>query len=762
VAHFPEFPESPLFSEPLSSEPQEHPHRYCAVALNLPLFRYFHYQVPPKLQDRIAIGKRVKVPFRHRVETGFCVEFVQTPEVPKVLDIFEVLDTEVLVLPSLMQLAQWISKYYCCSLGDVLEAFLPRAVKNQIQSKVVPWISTTLSEKELEEHIQTLQDEFPQQARFLRALKDLPQKEGNPHQLTRSLGLSLSPVQSLKKKGIIQWTRKSVPLDPFAELLTVSPPVMKLTKEQQEALSQLEPLLEPGSFSVTLLQGVTGSGKTEIYLRTIQKVIDRGQQAIVMVPEIALTPQTVARFKQRFARVALLHSQLTDSQRYSQWTRIYQEEIDVVIGPRSAIFAPLRRLGLVVIDEEHEMTFKQQNAPYYHARDVAIVRAKMEGAAVILGTATPSLETYHKALQKKYHHIFLKNRVLYQSMPQVSLIHMGDEMRTQRRLTLISQALKEATETALQRKEQVIFFLNRRGFSTYVDCKRCGWILKCISCDVTMTFHKKINRALCHYCYHEQTPPQSCPACHFPMVRYLGTGTEKIEEVTQQVFPTARIARMDGDSMRAGNAYQRILTQFQNREIDILIGTQMIAKGLDFHNITLVGVIQADSALNFPDFRAAERTFQLICQVSGRTGRGGKQGRVIIQTFQPEHYAIHYASRHNYTGFAKEELQFRETLGYPPYGYLLRILVRGENLEAVALHSENIAENLRRLRLEGVEILGPAPAPITRIKNKHRFQILAKSQTVAKLQRLQMKGRTFLASKGDIQCAIDIDPLAML
>jgi primosomal protein N' (replication factor Y) len=246
------------------------------------------------------------------------------------------------------------------------------------------------------------------------------------------------------------------------------------------------------------------------------------------------------------------------------------------------------------------------------------------------------------------------------------------------------------------------------------------------------------------------------------MVRYLGTGTEKIEEVTQQVFPTARIARMDGDSMRAGNAYQRILTQFQNREIDILIGTQMIAKGLDFHNITLVGVIQADSALNFPDFRAAERTFQLICQVSGRTGRGGKQGRVIIQTFQPEHYAIHYASRHNYTGFAKEELQFRETLGYPPYGYLLRILVRGENLEAVALHSENIAENLRRLRLEGVEILGPAPAPITRIKNKHRFQILAKSQTVAKLQRLQMKGRTFLASKGDIQCAIDIDPLAML
>lgn len=735
---------------------------FCAVAIPIPVFRLFHYRVPPQLHDQIAVGKRVKIPFRNRQETGFCITLLAQPEVFPVRDIQDVLDTETLISPLLLQLAEWISNYYCCSLGEVLEAFVPRAVKNQVRSRLSPFIRLNLKESELDPKIQELEGKYPQQARILRVFKEGVDQEFHPYELVRTLGLTISPMLTLKKKGLLLWEQREVALDPFGELLMVPSPVLQLTPEQKLAMAQLEPLLTPQQFSVTLLEGVTGSGKTEVYLRAIQKVIEHQQQAIVLVPEIALTPQTVARFKQRFSRVALLHSKLTDAQRHYQWKYIFEGNADVVIGPRSAVFAPLQKLGLIILDEEHETSFKQQNAPFYHAREVAIMRAKMEGSAVILGTATPSLDTYYKASTKKYHHIKLTNRVYNQSMPQVYVVDMGSEMRETKQFVLFSRLLKQSTNECLERKEQAIFFLNRRGFSTYLDCKQCGWVMKCAFCDVSMTFHKKMSRAICHYCYADEAPPESCPDCHSSTVRYLGSGTEKIEALTKTIFPTARIARMDGDSMRSGNAYQKVLSEFQRHEIDILIGTQMIAKGFDFHNVTLVGVIHADSALNFPDFRAAERTFQLIAQVSGRTGRGGKRGLVVVQTFQPQHYAIQKASRGEYENFAREELKFRENLGYPPFGFLLRILIRGEENQAVLKRSEEVAETIRKIATPEIEILGPAPAPIMRIKNKFRFQLLAKSPNPIALQQLQRTCRKFLQSDENIQCAVDVDPLAML
>lgn len=755
-----EFPQELLFTSP--EQQLTNTELFCAVALNIPVFKLFHYRVPPQFREQIAIGKRLKVPFRNRTEIGFCIELLAEPEVDKVFDILDILDLDVLISPLLLKLAEWIGNYYCSSLGEVLDAILPRGVKNQIKSRQVPCITLTLNEEQLEESIQGLQEKHPHQARILRVFKEGLDQEFHPYQLARSLGITMSPFQTLRKKGILKWFQKEVPLDPFEELFPVSPAVTHLTKEQKSALDQLVPHLVPRQFSVSLLEGVTGSGKTEVYLRAIQTVIQNKQQAIVLVPEIALTPQTVARFKQKFSRIALLHSKLTDAQRHYQWKRIYDGEADVIIGPRSAVFAPVRDLGLIVLDEEHETTFKQQNAPFYHAREVAIMRAKMEGAAVVLGTATPSLDTYYKASSQKYHHIRLYNRVNDQSMPQVYLVNMGEEMRQTKQFVLFSRLLKQTTHECLERKEQAIFFLNRRGFSTYLDCKQCGWVLKCKSCDVSLTYHKKMERALCHYCSYEEAPPQSCPDCFFPTVRYAGTGTEKIEALTQRAFPEARIARMDGDTMRSGNAYQKVLTQFQNREIDILIGTQMIAKGLDFHNVTLVGVVHADSALNFPDFRAAERTFQLIAQVSGRTGRGGKRGLVVVQTFQPQHYAIQKASACDYESFAREELRFREALGYPPFGSLFRVVIRGEELNAVIQKAEEIAQKLRDISIEGIDILGPAPAPITRIKNKFRYQIIAKSAHPLPLQQLQRRCRKFLNPSGNVQCAIDIDPLGML
>lgn len=516
---------------------------------------------------------------------------------------------------------------------------------------------------------------------------------------------------------------------------------------------------------VILLHGITGSGKTELYLQTITRVLEHGLKAIYLVPEISLTPQTIQRIKARFNKVAVLHSNLLGTFHQSQWNDIKEGKVDIVIGARSSIFAPLKNVGLIIIDEEHENTYKQENNPRYNARDIAILRATYENAMVIMGTATPSLESYYQALNGNYEKIVLSRRVGERQLPTVDIVDMGEEVRKRRGFNIISQRLEYYMKQSLARKEQVILFLNRRGFAPYINCKRCGFVLKCNRCDIPMTFHKKLNTILCHYCHAETHPPESCPDCLANNINYRGFGTEKIEEEIKAKFPNYKIIRMDSDSMRVRDAHEKALTAFEGGEFQILLGTQMIAKGLDFPNVTLVGVISADTLLNLPDFRASERTFQLILQVAGRTGRGTRGGRVVVQSFNPRHYSITYAAAHDYEGFAKKELGYRKQLNYPPFGKMARIIFRSPHEDKTKEKSSLVADKLKEIaKTQGnqLQILGPSPAPMTKINNLFRWHILLKAQNQASIHDALHGVADMLKPSKTVQTMVDIDPYMML
>ncbi|MDA0659963.1 MAG: primosomal protein N' [Planctomycetota bacterium] len=722
----------------------------------------FDYRVPDALRTSMQTGKRVRVPWgrTNRFVEGYCVGISSAPvHDGRLKNVESVLDAQPIASPSMLQLTQWMSEHYLTAWGRVLEAVIPAGVRHQAGTREVILLSVA-SDWSSSEEAKKLPSK---QAAILQVASDnspLTQK-----QLCLAAKCTSGPIQALRRKGLLITTKERVQSTWDQESPEPESAAHELNASQQAALETIERGLGGDSHEVYLLHGVTGSGKTEVYMRAIEQVIAAGRQAIVLVPEISLTPQTCRRFRARFRTIAVLHSHLSDSERHWHWQQISSGSIHVVVGARSAVFAPTPRLGLIVIDEEHDASFKQDSVPRYHARDVALQRAALEKFPVILGSATPSLESWHHARTQTFHLIKMGVRIRDLPLPPVDIVDLRTMAFDKKRRGSISRPLEQQMRQALKDKGQVILLLNRRGYSTHIQCPACGMVLRCPECDIALTHHRDLEQALCHYCdFHRPAPPR-CPDCQFEGIRYSGSGTQKLEAEVQARFPSSRCLRMDSDSMKRHGSHELALTKFRNGEVDILLGTQMIAKGLDFPNVTLVGVINADSALHLPDFRAAERTFQLITQVAGRTGRGDRGGRVVVQTCQPDHPAVQAAARHDYEQFAAGELPQREPQGYPPFGHMVRIIVRGPDEKNALQYADSWMESLRKgalARPAGIRVLGPAPAPIARLRGLFRFHALVQGPDADQLRQLIRDSVGQVKLPTDVQSVIDVDPTDML
>ena len=580
----------------------------------------------------------------------------------------------------------------------------------------------------------------------------------------RALPVPSGTLQTLVKRGSI--AIEEAPAEFTVSAVQVRPALAFIfTPAQKSALLHVNTAVDARSFSVTLLHGITGSGKTAVYLAAMQKVLSDGRSAIMLVPEIGLTPAAAAQLHQAFGeQVAILHSALSDDERAEQWHRIRRGEAHIVVGTRSAVFAPVPDLALIVVDEEHDHSYKQEETPRYHARDVAVVRAKMSGAAVVLGSATPSLESYHNAKTGKYALIELPDRVEKRPLPDVELVDMKQEYQETGHQLAISRRLGEEVAGCLARGEQAIVLLNRRGFSAFVMCRACGETLQCRDCAVAMTYHKRAHKLACHYCGYERKVPEACPKCGSDYVQFLGTGSEKLEELLHAQFPQARIGRLDRDTVRSHREFERVLNAMNTGELDLLVGTQMIAKGHDIHGVTLVGVVGADAALAFPDFRAAERTFQLLTQVAGRAGRGESPGKVILQTYFADHYAVQFAAQHDFHGFFEKELRYRSWMHYPPFTALATVLVKSDRLEDALKYAGLLGEWFKNARHEAVRVMGPAAAPLARLKNEYRYHLLLKSKS---RERLNAALRAMLAHAAEqkilrANLTVDVDAMSLL
>lgn len=741
---------------------------FADLVFDRPLDHAYTYAVPDALRDRAAIGKRVLAPFGKgdKPTPGFCVRVGKTGPDREVKAILQVLDDDALLTPDLMRLTRWMADYYLCGWGQVLNAVVPAGAKQQAGTRNLIFLEA-VSDDALPQPLPKLT------AKQTAALNEL-RSSGKAIELRRLAQLArcgTGPLESLVQKGIVKRVVRRV--DRFAELDEEVPPprpAITLNADQARAWAPLEQAVRAGGFHAFLLHGVTGSGKTELYLRAIEQVIRQGKEALVLVPEISLTPQTIAQFQGRCGDVAVLHSHLGDAERGGQWRRVANGQTQVAVGARSAVFAPARQLGLIVIDEEHESTFKQESTPRYHARDVAVMRARLENIPVILGSATPSLESWHNAERGQYTLLTLPNRVLDRPLPPVQLIDLRHEMPRGGMWHALSPTLERAMRDALRDGGQVMLLLNRRGFSTHIHCPACGAVESCRFCDVSLTFHRQRQMMLCHYCGYEEVPPQVCSGCGQKSVRYQGLGTEKLQAEIEEKFAGFVVRRMDSDTMKRPGSHARILSAFRHGLIHILLGTQMIAKGLDFPNVTLVGVVNADIGLHIPDFRSAERTFQLLSQVSGRAGRGPRGGRVLVQTFTPEHPAIALAAAHDYLGFVRQELPHRLAHQYPPYQRLARLIVRSQDREMAGGFAERLAAAfhaaLQRRETVGqtsaVRLLGPAEAPVFRLKNHYRYHFQMQSPSAAILHQLLREVLPTLRTPVGVEFAIDVDPFTML
>jgi primosomal protein N' (replication factor Y) len=772
------------------------PSLQARVAPPLPVDGLYSYAVPEALASRVRPGVRARIPFHGRSLTAMVVAVDDEPPPPGVTlkPIQGLVEDEPLVGSDVLELASWIARTTLCSVGEALDAALPAAVKKGKRNRSEPRVRLAVPEEAVKALVDELQEKREKQARTLRILAD---RGGDLalRELTSLARVSRSPVDSLVKLGHVTVQSVVVDRDPLTADPVARGKPHELTDDQRAACEHIDGTAAAGGGRVVLLHGVTGSGKTEVYLQCLGKVVEGGRQGIVLVPEISLTPQTVRRFRERFDRVAVLHSRLTDAERNDQWRRIRRGEADVVVGARSAIFAPVPKLGLVIIDEEHESSFKQQSVPRYHARDVAVERARLCDAAVVLGTATPSLEAWQRAQSGTYELVTLPQRVAGGRSPEMVLVDLTVEER-RKGFTYITDPLRLAMEEAFKREGQVILFLNRRGWATVLLCRTCRTSLKCPHCEVSMTLHRRVDRVLCHYCGHEQQPPAACPDCS-TRLQPLGFGTEKVEDEVRRLFSGVNVARMDSDTMSARGAHATVLDAFAAGDVHVLVGTQMIAKGLDFPNALLVGVICGDSALFLPDYRASERTFQLVAQVAGRTGRGPKGGRVVVQAYDIHHPAIRTGVSQDYATFARGELMQREELGYPPYGRLVRIVVQGKDLDATRERARELGERLHGSPppkppapvvteallpgmeamveahaapdaprgagpIPGVMLLGPAPAPIPRIDERHRLHLVAKCETDAAVDAVLARLAGQVAPKRDLRVLVDVDPLSML
>jgi primosomal protein N' (replication factor Y) len=714
------------------------------IAVGVSINKTFHYRAPEELRHCLVPGSRVLVPFGGRRIPGTVIGFPGKAGVSGLKSIIEIIDSP--IPPELLALARWMADYYLYPLGQTIESVVPKAV--------------TRAKPRKRKFIRLVQQppaslRGAKQAALVRLLSDRGEMG------FEKLGaFSSQTIKSLRASGIIELVERE-DLAPVQEEFTPSNPPA-LMPEQTEAVRMISEAVSSGAFAVFLLHGVTGSGKTEVYLHTIARLAKSGSGAIVLVPEIALTPQLLGRFKQRFgSRVAVLHSGQTDRERAGEYRRILAGRVDVAIGARSAVFAPFAKVGLLIVDEEHENSYKQDDGLRYHARDVAVMRAKFQNAVAVLGSATPSLESYYNAKSGKYGHLRLSRRVDHRPMPEVAIV----DVKTLPKSSLYSPLLMEHIKQRLERNEQSLLLLNRRGFSSVLICSECGAAVKCPSCSVSLTYHKSEGKLKCHYCGFLSRPPDTCPSCASIELKLLGSGTQKVEEELQTLFPEARMRRMDSDTTKGREAYDTLLQQVDRQEVDILLGTQMIAKGHDFPAVTLVGVVDADTGLNLPDFRSAEKTFQLITQAAGRAGRGERGGEVIIQTMNPNHYSIQHSRTHDYEGFYNEEIAYRIELRYPPISRIIKLEIKSAN-ETHAEEAATTARNRIRSLMRGKDtvLLGPAPAPISRVRGQYRFHLLLLSQQRDKMRTLAVEGKKAVEEKYGRKCRviIDVDPVNLM
>lgn len=769
---------------------------FAGVAMEQSVDRVLDYTIPPRLVTSLRVGQRVKVPLgrNNKSALGYVVSIRPVSEYPKTKPIAAIDDDRVLVDGPLLDLARWVSRYYCTPLGAVIQSIIPSAVKKKTGIGYLQLVRLAQSREAIQELLEKTKP--PKRRAILARLLQLePDAAIELVRLAGEAGVTPTTVRKLARMGII--TIRSEPdiagLTANMEVWPANEADIALNEDQQKALDQLSPRLN-GGFSVSLLFGVTGSGKTELYLRCIREVVAQGKQAIVLVPEIALTAQTVRRFTARFPRVAILHSGLTATQRHKFWQQVSVGQADVVVGARSAIFAPVPNLGIIVVDEEHESSYKQDTAPRYHARDVAVKRAQLQNVPVILGSATPSLETWNRISptlseaegakeqdggKVPYHLCSLPNRVRGLELPKVERVDMKQEARIRKGIHLISTRLEHLLHHTLQSKQQAILLLNRRGYSSYIYCKSCTHVMQCKYCDATLTYHRtsgsdahggSIAQSVhsgqlhCHYCLAVNPLPAVCPECG-KKLSLFGMGTQRVEEELARRVPEARFARMDSDSMRNSRDYEATLSQFARGEIDVLLGTQMIAKGLDFPGVTLVGVISADTALALPDFRAAERTFQLLTQVAGRAGRGTVAGRVVVQTFLPDQPAIQMAINQDFPRFAAGEMESRRQTSLPPFSRMVRIVLRDQDEDKLNKRGGEIVAQLLEAAAphgQAVEIRGPAPCAISRIANYYRSEIRLMSLSAARLQNILGIVREKGALARNERIAVDVDPVALL
>lgn len=738
------------------------------IVFSDPPFGPYDYSIPASMEKSVVPGVRVEVPLGrgNRQMTGWCVEVIgrfhelaASVNPGRMKPLTTLVDPKPLITPPLLRLAKWIANYYVCELALVIDAMVPTGVRNQAGTREMLFLAAADDVvKNPGQHRLT-----PLQQRILSTLAASDQ-DWTPMELGETVGCTQGPISTLRRRGLIVTTSRRVQQKRHDIAPESRQSNFRLNPEQQTAFDAISSHIDADTHRTFLLRGITGSGKTEIYIQAIQKVVEFGRQAIVLVPEISLTPQTRQRFRARFDHVAVLHSHLTSAQRAWHWKQIAAGHVQVIIGARSAIFAPTPRLGLIVLDEEHDGSFKQDSAPRYHARDVAHWRAGNEKVPLILGSATPSLESWQRAHEGKYQLLSLENRVLDRPLPDVATIDMRIDFGGRRKFSPISQKLRQEVKSALDDGGQVILLLNRRGFSTRIQCPGCGHVEYCPDCSIPMTHHVQGRRAICHYCDHQIPEPTVCSDCGNPAVKFSGLGTQRLEQEVAALFDVP-ILRMDTDTMRKPGSHEKALAKFRAGEIKILLGTQMIAKGLDFPNVTLVGVINADTALHLPDFRASERTFGLITQVAGRTGRGEKGGRVLVQTFNPDNKTVIAATRHDYVGFADLELPVREEFAYPPFGFMARLVVRSPQQSRAEQFADHVAECIERSATDletPVEVLGPSVAPAEKLRGQYRFHMMVSTTSDNVLPAVMHRARKLIKPMDDVQWMVDIDPLDML
>lgn len=728
------------------------------------LDKTYQYKVPQHLEEKAVIGALVRIPFGkgNRQIQGYIVGLTNTPnwDVSKIKELLDIVENGVIIESQLISLAYWIKENYGATINDSLKTVIP--VKKSVKGIEKKFI---LREKSLEETKAFLElSKKKNNKGRVRLLEALLEQDTIDFQIVVSkLSIARTTIRDLETLGYIKIQSEQLMRNPV-KLKEQKKVDFILNPEQEDIVRSVAEDYEKGLRKTYLIHGVTGSGKTEVYMEIIHRVLMEGKQVIMLIPEIALTFQTVMRFYRRFGdRISIIHSRLSQGERYDQFVRAKQGEIDIIIGPRSALFTPFPQLGLIIIDEEHEGSYKSESVPKYHTRETAIERARMSNASVILGSATPSLEAYYKALSGEYQMFTIKNRAGKGSLPHVQIVDLREELKEKNR-SIFSRELKRLIEDRLNNKKQVILFINRRGYAGFVSCRSCGHVLKCPHCDISLTYHKN-GTLQCHYCGFETELPSQCPSCSSPYIAAFGTGTQKIEAFVKKEFPQARVLRMDTDTTKGKDGHEKILSAFANQEADILVGTQMIVKGHDFPNVTLVGILAADLSLYAGDYRCAERTFQLLAQASGRAGRGKEKGEVVIQTYNPEHYSIRTAAENNYESFYKQEMAYRSMLDYPPAAHILAILVTSKE-EEKAVFAGKLLKNAvdeEMTNIDKIKIIGPTKAGLSKINDIYRQIIYIKSPEYEILKQIKnyLEGLIhYSQSMKGITVQFDFDPMS--